>query len=73
MTFGSYLLLGIFFYVFYTLNPCTKILVFTSVSMISTFVVFIDRIILGKLIVPIENNYGCVAKMTSSSSFVMPL
>jgi hypothetical protein len=41
--------------------------------MISTSMVFTYGIVLGKLIVPIENNFGFVAKMISSSSFVIPL
>jgi hypothetical protein len=70
--YGSKLLPSIFFSMLYTLDPCFEILIFTSVSMISTSMVFTDGIILGKLIVLIENNYGYVAKMISSSSFVMP-
>jgi hypothetical protein len=72
-TFRSYLLLGIFISMFYTLDTCSKILYFTFVSMIPTYVIFTYWIVLGKLIVPMENNYGSVAKMISSSSFVMPL
>jgi len=40
-TFGSYSLPSIFFYMLWTLNTYSKILIFAYVSMISTFVVFI--------------------------------
>jgi len=61
-----------FFFVLYISNPHFEILVFTFVSMIPTFVVFTDCIVLDKLIVPMENNFGFVTKMISSSSSVMP-
>jgi hypothetical protein len=71
-TFDSYPLQDIFFYVLYILNSYFEMFVFTSISMISTSMVFTNWIVLGKLIVPIENNFGCVAKMISSSSYVIP-
>jgi hypothetical protein len=69
---SSCLLLDIFFSMFYTSNPYFKILVFTSISMIPTYVAFIDWIISGKFIVHVENNSGFITKMISSFSFVMP-
>ncbi len=64
------MLLDVSFSMFYTLEFSSKILVFPLVSMISTSMVFIDWIILGKLIVPIENNHGFVAKMIFFSSMI---
>jgi hypothetical protein len=54
-----------------TLDFSFELLVLSLVSMISTLVVFIDLIVLGKLIVPIENNYGFTINMISFSSFVI--
>jgi hypothetical protein len=52
-------------------DPCFEILVFLSISTISTYVVFTYWIVLSKLI-PIVNNYGSIAKMIFSSSSMMP-
>jgi len=71
-TFGSYLLPAIFFSRLYNSNSFSEIIVFTFVSKISTSMVFTYWIILSKLIVPIEKKFGCITKMISSSSFVMP-
>ncbi len=40
--------------------------------MISTAVDFTDWIVLGKLIIPIENNFGFVAKMIFFPKFMIP-
>jgi hypothetical protein len=71
-TFDLYPLLAIFFYVFYISNSYFEILFFMSTSMISTSMVFTNWIVLGKLIFPIVNNFGSIAKMISSSSYVIP-
>ncbi len=70
---GSYMLPNIFFPMPYTSYPCSKILIFTSLSMIPTFVVFIDWIVSSKLIILMENNIGSITKMIFYSSSVMPL
>jgi hypothetical protein len=62
----------IFFSMFYTSNYYYEIVVFTFISIILTFIIFTYWIILNKLIVPIENNYGFVIKMISSFSSMMP-
>jgi hypothetical protein len=73
VTFGSYLLLAIFFYVIGTLDSCFEILIYTSISTISTSVVFTNWIISSKLIVLIENNFDSITKMIYIFSFVIPL
>jgi hypothetical protein len=55
-TFGSYLLLVVFYFVIYTLNFSFELLVLSLVSMISTFMVSTIWIVSSKLIIPIENN-----------------
>ncbi len=70
-TFDSYPLPTIFFYVLYILNSYFEILVFTSISMISTSMVFTNWIVLGKVIVLIENNFGLVANMICDTILII--
>jgi hypothetical protein len=72
LTSGSCMLLAIFFFVLCTPDPYSETLVCTSVSIISTSMFFIDLIISSKLVIPIENNYGFVAKMIFSFSCMIP-
>jgi hypothetical protein len=54
---------------FYTPKSYFEILAFTSGSMISPSVIFIDGIVSKKLFVSIENNVGSITKMISSFFF----
>jgi hypothetical protein len=75
ITFGSYLLLVVFFFVFYTLEMNFENLFFIVVSIIFTWTkvaFFIDIILSNQFIVLIDNNFDFVAKMISSFSYVIP-